>query len=60
MSAEKINSIKANTYVSTNGTGNEKGIGMGLQLVKRFADMMDCKIDFESMPGEGTKVKILF
>ncbi|HKX86043.1 MAG TPA: PAS domain-containing sensor histidine kinase, partial [Flavobacterium sp.] len=46
MSAEKINSIKANTYVSTNGTGNEKGIGMGLQLVKRFADMMDCKIDF--------------
>jgi signal transduction histidine kinase len=60
MSAEKINSIKSNAYVSTNGTGNEKGIGMGLQLVKRFADMMDCKIDFESMPGEGTKVKILF
>lgn len=60
MSVEKIDSIKANNYVSTKGTENEKGIGMGLQLVKRFADMIDCKIDFESSPGVGTKVKILF
>lgn len=60
MSEEKINSIKSNTYVSTNGTENEKGIGMGLQLVKRFANMIDCSIDFESAPGKGTKVKVLF
>ncbi|WP_136668654.1 sensor histidine kinase KdpD [Flavobacterium sp. H122] len=60
MSAEKINSINADEYVSTYGTENEKGIGIGLQLVKRFAAMVDCKIDFESIPEKGTKVKILF
>jgi signal transduction histidine kinase len=60
MSAERINSIKLDSCGSTSGTENEKGIGMGLQLVRRFADMIDCTIDFESSPGMGTKVKILF
>lgn len=60
MSIEKINSIKSDCCESTSGTENEKGIGMGLQLAKRFADMIDCKIDFESSPGAGTKAKILF
>ncbi|MES2811676.1 MAG: HAMP domain-containing sensor histidine kinase [Bacteroidota bacterium] len=60
MSSEKIKNISNNTYKSTNGTDNEKGIGMGLQLVKRFADMINCKIDFESKLGTGTKVKLLF
>lgn len=60
MSPEKLEDIKANSYVSTNGTGNEKGIGMGLQLVKRFAEMIQCEIDFESIQGVGTKAKILF
>jgi len=60
MSIEKINSIQSDGCGSTSGTENEKGIGMGLQLTKRFADMIDCKIDFESSPGGGTKVKILF
>lgn len=60
MSLEKMNSISNNTYQSTNGTENEKGIGMGLQLVKRFADMIGCKIDFESKLGVGTKVLLQF
>ncbi|MEO8517482.1 MAG: HAMP domain-containing sensor histidine kinase [Flavobacterium sp.] len=60
MSQEKIDSIKTNTCASTNGTENEKGIGMGLQLVECFADMNKCKIDFESSSGVGTKVFILF
>jgi signal transduction histidine kinase len=60
MSPEKINSIGNNTCQSTNGTDNEKGIGMGLQLVKRFADMVDCKIDIESKLGVGTKVLVQF
>lgn len=60
MSAEKINSIKTDCCESTSGTENEKGIGMGLQLAKRFAEMMNCEIDFESTPGVGTKVKIHF
>ncbi|MGH2664230.1 PAS domain-containing sensor histidine kinase [Flavobacterium sp.] len=60
MPQEKITSIKANNYVSTNGTENEKGIGMGLQLVKCFGDMNRCEIDFESTLGIGTKVIIHF
>ncbi|WP_300567636.1 PAS domain-containing sensor histidine kinase [Flavobacterium sp.] len=60
MSPEKINRIKTDCCESTNGTENEKGIGIGLQLAKRFAAMIDCKLDFESNPGTGTKVKIHF
>lgn len=60
MSPKKIECIKANEYISTKGTENEKGIGMGLQLVRRFAEMINCKIDFESNLGSGTKVKVLF
>ena len=60
MSQEKIMSIKANNCISTNGTENEKGIGMGLQLVKCFGEMNNCEIDFESSPGIGTKVSIRF
>ncbi|MCL9804990.1 HAMP domain-containing histidine kinase [Flavobacterium amniphilum] len=60
MSEEKINSIKENNCSSTNGTENEKGIGMGLQLVICFAELNGCTIDFESIPDEGTKVFIRF
>lgn len=60
MSLEKISSIKNNNCISTNGTENEKGIGMGLQLVKCFGDMNQCDIDFESFPGIGTKILVRF
>jgi signal transduction histidine kinase len=60
MSAGKIESIKASNYSSTNGTENEKGIGMGLQLVNCFADLNSCVIDFESILDKGTKVFVRF
>ncbi|MCA0387166.1 MAG: tetratricopeptide repeat-containing sensor histidine kinase [Bacteroidetes bacterium] len=40
---------------STSGTGNEKGTGLGLKLVKELADIHKCKISVESEPGRGSK-----
>ncbi|MCT4616642.1 MAG: HAMP domain-containing histidine kinase [Candidatus Gracilibacteria bacterium] len=38
----------------------EKGLGIGLSLVKKIADLYSWKISIESQKGIGTKVKISF
>ena len=38
---------------STPGTGNERGSGLGLRIVKDFVDMMNGEIRVETRPGEG-------
>lgn len=39
---------------STYGTAGEKGLGLGLQLVKEFVQMNGGKIDVDSAEGKGT------
>ncbi len=39
-------------FLSTKGPG--KGMGLGLFLVRTFAERMDGSLEFESAPGEGT------
>jgi signal transduction histidine kinase len=39
---------------STYGTGNEKGIGLGLVLCKEYIELQGGSISFESEPGRGT------
>ncbi|MDB5135594.1 MAG: two-component sensor histidine kinase [Mucilaginibacter sp.] len=46
-----IFSLKAQ---STFGTGNEKGVGLGLLLCKEFTELQGGRIGFESIPGKGT------
>jgi two-component system, sensor histidine kinase and response regulator len=46
-----IFSLKAK---STFGTGNEKGVGLGLLLCKEFTDQQGGRIGFESTPGRGS------
>ena len=36
------------------GTGNEKGLGLGLVLCKEFVELQDGSISFESNTGKGT------
>lgn len=49
-----------NVSHSTFGTGNEKGIGLGLVLCKDFMDKQNGQIEVESIQGVGTTVNILF
>ncbi|MCH2197193.1 MAG: HAMP domain-containing histidine kinase [Flavobacteriales bacterium] len=54
MSQEKQDSLFTLKAKSTFGTNNEKGIGLGLILVKEFIDQHNGSISCQSKIGEGT------
>ncbi len=57
ISEEKIkNLFKIDAKVSTPGTENEQGNGLGLVLCKEFVERNGGEIGIESTPGEGTTV----
>lgn len=61
MSAEKLKSILTGAnQSSTYGTGNEKGIGLGLHLVRDFATQNDIIFLGESVVGKGSKFILRF
>ncbi|MGM0509285.1 MAG: sensor histidine kinase, partial [Fusobacteriota bacterium] len=45
---------------SKTGTKNEIGTGFGLIAVKKFADNLGCKINFNSKKKKGTVVRLIF
>lgn len=47
------------TKFSKTGTAGEKGTGLGLMLVKDFAEMNNAQFILESKPGSGTRVYII-
>lgn len=47
-------------HTSTYGTANEKGIGLGLQLVKEFAAQNQILIHVDSTLGKGTTFQLTF
>lgn len=51
---KKANTIFSTTSISTFGTNNEKGAGLGLSLCKEFMERQGGYIDFESIPGNGS------
>ena len=61
MTAEKTKALlSSNGYnLSTSGTNNEKGSGLGLLLVREFIDRMGGYISVESEQGKGTIFKIV-
>lgn len=60
MTTEMVDSILDNNYLTTRGTNNEKGIGVGLQLVLNLAEKINCRLLIESEVTLGTSVAILF
>ena len=36
-----------------------RGMGLGLAIVRRFADLLDHAIDLESVPGKGSRFRVL-
>ena len=56
MSAERVANLFSlkNEYISTQGTANERGLGLGLQLCLEFVSANRGKITVESTEGVGT------
>jgi signal transduction histidine kinase len=55
MSPEVLNMLFTGTSVSTRGTMNEKGTGLGLVICKDFMERNNGKVVVESEPGKGTR-----
>jgi len=49
--------FKLDSMLTTTGTNNEQGSGMGLLLVKDFVEIQGGSISIESEPGKGTTVE---
>ena len=45
---------------STRGTAKEKGIGLGMLLVREFLRLNKGSIEIESLPQQGTSIQLLF
>jgi signal transduction histidine kinase len=50
--------FKIDTQISTKGTQQEKGTGLGLVLCKDFIEKNGGTISFESQPGKGSLFKV--
>jgi signal transduction histidine kinase len=60
MPAKTIQGLIGNGRMeSTKGTEKESGTGLGLEIVKDFANRMQIKIKIESMEGKGTVFTLL-
>ncbi|MEP2445704.1 MAG: HAMP domain-containing sensor histidine kinase [Balneola sp.] len=59
ISEEKLEKILfSKEWVTTIGTNDEKGTGFGLKAAAKYIEIMDGKLQIESVPGKGTKVII--
>ena len=59
MSGKVVSSLfETNRHLSTRGTNNEKGTGLGLKLCKEHLEKFDCALDVESRPGKGSTFSV--
>lgn len=58
MSAEALNMLNEASGMSTRGTMNEKGTGLGLIICKDFMDRNNGTIEVSSAPDKGTRINL--
>ena len=46
-------------FFRASNAGNVQGTGLGLNIVKRYLDLLDGSITFSSKYGEGTTFKVI-
>jgi two-component system sensor kinase FixL len=47
-------------FFRAHNTGNIPGTGLGLNIVARYTNLMNCKVDFKSIVNQGTSFTISF
>jgi len=52
--------LQKNNLITTNGTNNEKGSGIGFKLIKEFMENINGRIDIDSEIGKGTSITLYF
>lgn len=60
MDSETLKRLNEHTLISTIGTNNEKGTGLGLALCKGYVEKNKGSIEIQSEVGMGTKIKLTF
>lgn len=60
MDADVVKKVLAETGISSRGTLNEHGIGIGLSLCLQLLSRIKGKLSIESEPGKGTVVRVYF
>jgi signal transduction histidine kinase len=56
MNPETLEKLKNSEHITTKGTANEKGTGIGIMFTKDLLKKIDESFDITSMPGSGTSV----
>ncbi len=61
MSSETIKAIKKGGFVQVKkGSNVKKGTGLGLAIVSRIMEILNLRLEIDSVEGEGTQTTILF
>ena len=60
MSPEQLDKVMHNGGYTMRGTANEKGVGIGLTLIREFTAIHNGELTIESEPGKGTRIMIAF
>jgi len=60
MTEEQVSQFYKEKLVSTYGTNNEKGTGVGLSMVLKFVELLNLEIKIESEVNRGTKFIIMY
>jgi len=60
MTASKVATLFGQQQISSKGTNNEAGTGLGLQLIKNLVDKLGCQIEAESVEFKGTTMRLIF
>jgi signal transduction histidine kinase len=61
MEPEKLHQLfQLKERKSSRGTAKEKGIGLGMVLVREFMRLSQGSIDVKSLPQQGTSIRLLF
>ncbi len=56
MNGDVLKKINSNQFISTKGTSNEKGTGLGILFSKELLRKLNEDFDITSIPGKGTSV----
>jgi signal transduction histidine kinase len=59
LTLQQLNKLRALQILSTMGTKEEKGFGIGLKLCSQLVKKINGELVFESKPGEGTSARIV-